>query len=355
MDTTLDSKLDNRTSSTLDESLEQSLEESLDTTPPSMRHRPMGVWAQIRAAIFQPEYFFRSLAHEPAQARQWLWAAILILALVGFSAIRHAELTAANANGGIPADMGGVPMDGGMMGGDPRQGGMPGGVPMDPGMNPGMGGGAPTGATTDVAETWSTAMVAAAGILLAWIIQAVLLCEVSMMNGYAPKLGRNFRIAVWASVPLGLMAGLQLIYFAAGGKVGQPGIVGLLPLWENYANLEPSVQLVLRSLASQTTIFWLWNLLLLYFGARFTLSGKRWAVLIVLTAWVVLLVAAPIATGAIAIEPVTIDPAAGGMPQDGSVPVDMPAPIDGQPVDGQPIDGQPIDGQPAGEQGGIGQ
>ena len=38
------------------------------------------------------------------------------------------------------------------------------------------------------------------------------------------------------------MAALQLIYFFAGGKSGEPGMAGLLPEWDAYADLTRSQQ-----------------------------------------------------------------------------------------------------------------
>src|ERR1043165_8532284 len=50
--------------------------------------RPRSLWGQIWTITLQPGYFFRTLP--PANdTRQWFWAAMLILALVGFSAIRQ--------------------------------------------------------------------------------------------------------------------------------------------------------------------------------------------------------------------------------------------------------------------------
>lgn len=161
------------------------------------------------------------------------------------------------------------------------------------------GPGAPGSAagTSDVAATWTTALLAASGMVVAWIVVAGLLSLAPMFNGAAPSFARNLQIAVWASAPFGLMAALRLIYYSAGGMPGEAGISGLLPQWSGYADLPVFLQSVVLSLAGQLTVFWVWNLVLIGLGARLALGGTRWASAFVVLIWIVLVVVTPVAVG----------------------------------------------------------
>jgi hypothetical protein len=288
----------------------------------------------MTAALLQPGQFFAAL---PVGSRQGLLVALLILALAGFTAVRHAELTAETASdGGIPADLGQFPpVDGGF------------GVPLDPSApfpggefaSPGdLGGGfVPPAASgdspTSTTATWTTALIGASQFVVAWVVQAVLLCEVSLFNGRMPKLGRNLQIAVWASLPLALMSALQLVYFWAGGAMGAPGLSGIITEWEGFAAQTPFVQALLLSLASHVTIFWLWSLVLLYVGGRVALNGRRWAVLLVLLGWAAISSVIPVLTGAVSaplpvVEEIPLDPNLTpfdpSLMPEGDVPVERP-------------------------------
>jgi hypothetical protein len=133
-----------------------------------------------------------------------------------------------------------------------------------------------------------SALLAAGGVILGWLIQSFMLCEVPMINGKRPSMGRNLQIAVWASLPLALMLVVQQIYFAIGGKPGQVGLSLLLQRWEGFAALPIFSQTVLMTLATNFTLFWLWNLVLVYFGGRYALNGKRAAVMLVVVMWVII-------------------------------------------------------------------
>lgn len=266
--------------------------------------RPRGLWGQFWMLVLQPAAFFRTLPwmHE---SRHWFWMMILILALVAFAAVRHADLAAQGAGGAseVPVPqmfsdptMGGA-VSGGMSGLPPDMGGMP----------PVNGGG--TASTVDVTRNWVTGLRAAANVVLGWFVLTILLIEAPMMNGVSPRLGRNFQIAVWASVPLGLMAALQLLFFAAGGELGKAGISGLLEGWDFYENSSPLLQSLLLSLTSQFTLFGLWSLLLVYKGARYALNGRRWVALMIVIFWVAVLVVVPAVTGAY--DPAEVETEAG--------------------------------------------
>lgn len=258
--------------------------------------RSRSLITQTSTVLLHPALFFRTL---PAleYTRQWLWIGLIILMLMGISAVRQASLSESDTpTAPIPADFGEVPLD-------PRMGGgggdfsvllSGGGPPLD-GAGPIDGG----GSGPNVTGTWTTALIAASGVVLGWGIQTVLLCEVSLLRGFAPRLGRNLQIAIWSTVPLGLMAALQLLYYAAGGSGGQAGVSGLLAEWPGYAELPAFTQAILLSLTSQLTLFWLWSLALIYIGARRALGGRWWSSLLVVIAWAVVVVVLPVISGEI--------------------------------------------------------
>jgi hypothetical protein len=132
-----------------------------------------------------------------------------------------------------------------------------------------------------------TGLLAASGLLAMWVGQSALLCLVSMFRSYAPNPGRSLQIAVWASLPLALMLVLRQIYFAMGGTGGSLGLSLLLTQWDGYASLGLAARRVLEVFMSNISLFTLWNLLLLYFGARYALSGNRLSVMLVTAMWIV--------------------------------------------------------------------
>jgi hypothetical protein len=277
----------------------------------TQRTRPRGLWGQVWMVVLQPGYFFRTLPLLEA-TRSWLWAAVLILALTGISAVRQAALLSGDANAGAPPVDFGAPPDtsGGDFGGGiavspaggfsvaPIDGGGGGGgeFPLDGGVPPDI---PTTGSSTDITTTWTTALLAGAAMVFGWFLLTVMLSEVTLFNGRAPSLGQNFQVAIWASVPFALMAALQLVFFAAGGQAGEAGMSGLLSDWVGYSALPHFWQSIILSLASRLTLFWLWSLILIYVGARHALHGKRWASALVVVIWAIFLVIVPVVTGAV--------------------------------------------------------
>lgn len=271
----------------------------IQEVPLSQRTRTRGLISQISAVLLQPVYFFRTMP-TMGETRQWLWIAILILGILGMSAVRQQQAAPVDTSGG--GDLGGLDMG---MGGD--FGGMPGDFGgLDMGMGgdfggmptiPGGGGG--TSTEPSVNDTLTTAIVTASGMVLGWLILTVLLSEVTLFKGQSPKLGQNFQIAIWASLPLALMAIAQLLYAAAGGVMGRAGISGLVLDWAGFAEQSEFVQLLLLSLTSVLTLFWLWQLMLIYYGARHALNGRRWTSVLVVVLWIAVSVVIPVATGAI--------------------------------------------------------
>lgn len=288
--------------------------------------RPRGFTQQVTAALLQPGYFFRTLFAGERLSRGWLGAAVLILVLVGIAAVPSQTGTSATPDGLPVGPAGGPPavLEGG-------------GGPASPGSAPVDGGGGPTtgASASDVADAWTTALLAASGFVVAWIAVSFLLIMAPLFNGRPADYARALQVAVWASLPFAVMGVLRLIYVAAGGEPGKPGISGLLDDWKGYADLPVFVQSLLLSLTEHLTLFWLWNLFLLGLGARLALGGRRWIAAIIVILWAVLLVVTPVALG------VTRAPEPG---QPGEVL--LPEGPSGGPSDAPPLEGQ--DGLPGG-------
>lgn len=296
--------------------------------------RPRGLFSSIRAVLLEPAVFFRSL---PAAGTtvQWVIIAAVILLLIGFSAVRQKELSPSisTPDAGFPVDVG-MPMDGGF-GGPP------------PGITPGE---TNAGTESNTSSTWTTGIIAASSIVLGWLILLPLLAIVSLLRGRKPQFGRNWQIAIWASLPLGLMAALQLLYYANGGQLGGSGLSGLLPELDGYAEWSPLAKNLALSLAGYVTLFWIWSLLLIYFGARHALQGHRWAAALVVVLWVAVQVILPVATGAVDAQKLSggETPIDGGMmPGMGEMPIDGGMPDGGLPDGGLP-DGMPSEELPEG-------
>ncbi|HEX2623564.1 MAG TPA: Yip1 family protein [Phototrophicaceae bacterium] len=279
--------------------------------PLGQRTRTRSLAGQISAALLQPVYFFRTLAGM-GETRQWLWVALLIMGIIGLSAVRQQSLASTTDTGinSPTTDFGGGDFSGdpggkGIPGGD---GGFPldGGIP-DGGITPGDGTDTGTAGTASVNDTLTTGIIAASSMMVGWFILTILLSEVSLLKGRAPKPGKNFQIAIWSSLPMALMALFQVLYFAAGGTPGKPGLAGLLPEWSEFTKQAELVQALLISLASSTTIFWLWALMMLYFGARFALNGSRFASVLVVICWVLISIVTPVVTGAIKAPETVVD------------------------------------------------
>ena len=147
--------------------------------------------------------------------------------------------------------------------------------------------------STDETPTVMTSLLAATDLLVIWTAQAFLLSIVVMARGYAPHLSRSFQIAVWASLPLALMLILRQLFFSSGGEGGTLGLTALLNYWDGYSDLSEPMQAFLAIFTSNLTLFWVWNLALLYFGARYALGGKRPIVILILAIWIIISTAVP--------------------------------------------------------------
>lgn len=141
--------------------------------------------------------------------------------------------------------------------------------------------------TTDSSSPTVLVLFAVGGLLATWFGQALLLSLVPMLNGYAPSLGRGFQLAVWASLPFAVMLILRQVNFSAGGTGGSIGLSALLSQWSDFNKLGELAQRIITTFMSNLTLFWLWNLALLYMGARFALKGSRLSAILIICAWIV--------------------------------------------------------------------
>jgi len=265
----------------------------------SRRTVQRGLIAQISTALFQPMTFFETLP-TMRQTRQWLWVGFVILALIGLSAVQQTNSVAESSP---TDDSGSVPITDPFGGNgeiiSPELGG--GGI--DFGAPPTLDDGTTT--PVDPAATvnnWTIALVEATRLILMWVVLSVMLVVVPMFKGRPPQIGENVQIAIYASLPLGVMGALQLVFMAAGGVMGKVGLSGLVDEIPLYATADPFTQSLILSATSQTTLFMLWSLLMVYFGARVILGGNRLVVMFVILAWVALLIITPVVTGAIQAE-----------------------------------------------------
>lgn len=263
---------------------------------PSRRIIQRGLIAQISTALFQPITFFETLA-PMRQTRQWLWIGFIILALIGVSAVQQVSsqsTTTAPTDTSTNTPPVGDPFSGG---GGNLGGGIDFGTP--PPID--TGGNTPTDSTQTV-NNWTVALIEATRLIIMWGALSMMLIVVPMFKGKPPQVGENIQVVIYASLPLGVMAALQLIFMAAGGQIGAAGVSGLVDDMPMYQTADPFLRSLILSGASQITLFMLWSLMMIYFGGRFLLRGHRITVLLVIIAWVALLVITPVVTGAIQAE-----------------------------------------------------
>lgn len=194
--------------------------------------KPKGLFGQIQQLILHPVLFFQNLP-EQGESRSWLWAALLTLALIGYSAVRNDAINSFE---------------------------------------------------NDVQAQLVVAISAAGTILLGWILQLLLLALVTMLKGQKPIWSLNLHIVIWASIPLMLMAIAQIAYMVIGGQLIDMGFLAgdALPSTTN-----DEVIILLSHFFRQFTIFNLWRMILFYLGARHSLNGARWlAILLAILSFV---------------------------------------------------------------------
>jgi hypothetical protein len=273
--------------------------------------RARGFFTNLIALLLQPGLFFRTF---PSNT-QWVIVALLILLVTGIQAVRQPGANDAGTDVFIPPVVE-APIDNG---GSVIGGGGAFSVVPPPGFAADGGSGVPggdAGSSAAVRDTTTTAILAAGTFVIAWLIQAVVLLLVPLLRGRPGNTGRNLQIAVWASVPLGLMILFRLIYFESGGAPESPGLSALIEGWTDFAALSPFVQQIVYRVLSSLTLFWLWNIVLFYLGARFALNGRVWAAFLVTLMWLILAITIPVVTGNVTVPtaqasddaPVILDP-----------------------------------------------
>lgn len=248
------------------------------STPMMVKPEPSGgVLSHMVQVFVQPRTFFRALPMN----HQWLWVALLVLVIAGFTVTNQTQQsTAANsstASSGFDVSTLQQSSSSSQSSTTTTQ----------------QTRTTSATATTSSNTTLMNGLLAAAGVVLIWTGQTVVLSMLTMLRGYSPQAGKNLQIAVWASLPLAVMLVLRYVALAAGGTGGALGLSLLLTQWSAYRQYPTFVQRVLEVFMSNLTLFWLWNLVLLYLGARYALGGRRLMVVLVVAMWIIVATLVP--------------------------------------------------------------
>jgi hypothetical protein len=149
---------------------------------------------------------------------------------------------------------------------------------------------------TDVPEPsrvltlWVPLVIAAAGILLGWLLRAALLHLSSMALGGRQSFGAVYRASAWASFPLLLRSAVQLIYLLVGGRlIDGAGLSGLLAAAPAAAGgVTQAVPSIPAILLSRVDFYTIWYVILL--GVAVAAAGKlsRGKAAVVVAVYVVL-------------------------------------------------------------------
>lgn len=199
---------------------------------PYNRRTSGSLWSDLQNVLLHPVAFFRQL---PARdGRAWLWAGCLILLVIGVSAVRQST---------------------------------------------------PQSADVAFSDQLVTGLLAAGQLVIGWCGLTLTLSLISMLHGRAPALALNWRIAIWSSVPFGLLALAQIGYIALGESIAGSGIAPVVPDIPGYDDLQPVLKILLQSAASQITLFGLWQMALLAVAGHYCLRGRWWSVLLTLLMW----------------------------------------------------------------------
>jgi hypothetical protein len=257
-----------------------------------------GIVGQVKTLFIHPRAFFKDMP----RTGHWLFVAALILCIAGFAASNQVSQGQSSAAASSTQASG---FNVGLLQGNSSSSSASSGTSAVPAQAAGNASSAQTQATpaagtsaasasttqqtssADVNATLMAALLTACGVLAMWGGQTMLLCWVTMLNGYSPNIGRSLQVSVWASLPLALMLVLRQVSFAMGGSGGSVGLSLLLTQWNSYARLPEFVQRALAVFMSNMTLFWLWNLVLLFLGARYALGGNRLSVMLVIVVWMI--------------------------------------------------------------------
>jgi hypothetical protein len=141
-----------------------------------------------------------------------------------------------------------------------------------------------------VLTLWVPLVIAAAGILLGWLLRAALLHLSSMALGGRQSFGAVYRASAWASFPLLLRNAVQLIYLlVGGGLVDGAGLSGLLAAAPAAAGgVTQAVPSIPAILLSRVDLYTIWYVILL--GVAVAAAGKlaRGKAAVVVAVYVVL-------------------------------------------------------------------
>ncbi|MBI1276681.1 MAG: hypothetical protein GC179_01000 [Anaerolineaceae bacterium] len=227
----------------------------------------------------QPKTFFRNM---PAGS-QWLFAVLLVLVITGFTATSQIQSSTSSTSGTTAATTSTQSSSFSLSTLDATST-----TTGTTANSTAAGTASSTTATSSVSSDTllMNGLIAICGVLVMWAGQTAVLSLITMLRGYAPQFGKSLQIAVWASLPLALMLIIRYIHFASGGSGGSLGLSLLLNNWSGYAQLPEIAQRILAVFTSNLTLFWLWNLLLLYLGARFALGGRPIAVALIIAIWI---------------------------------------------------------------------
>lgn len=266
-----------------------------DTSARAVPAAKRGLVGHVWALLTQPKAFFIAFP----TSGHWLVVAFALLGLVGVMAVARGSAVPVvdeNSGGAFFPDTGG----GGLSIAPPSGGAFDVPLPSEP-LPSGE-----TGTNSNTTAQVTTALIASVGALSVWLGQAICLLLVTFASR-APSLGRALQVAVWASLPYALMMGAQWAFRSAGGTASEAGLSALLTMWEGYADLPEVVQLLTKSVLVHTTLFSLWNVYLLWLGARKALKGNPFVVAFALGIWLSVAVLVPIVSGQVSLPPKPID------------------------------------------------
>jgi|WetSurMetagenome_2_1015567.scaffolds.fasta_scaffold162269_2 hypothetical protein len=125
-----------------------------------------------------------------------------------------------------------------------------------------------------VLTLWVPLVIAAAGILLGWLLRAAVLHVSSLALGGRQSFGAVYRTSAWASFPLLLRSAVQLIYLLVGGRMidgaGLSGLLAAAPAADGGVSLAaPSIPAILLS---RVDLYTIWYVILL--GVAVAAAGK---------------------------------------------------------------------------------
>lgn len=210
----------------------------------SSRRKAKGFFAESQELLLRPIAFFERLP-EQGDSRTWLFAACLILFLVGYSAVQQIAPTLDEFSA-----------------------------------NP-------------VQQQVIAGLMAASRLLIAWLVQALLLLALSILSRKQARFALNLHIAIWSSLPYAILAIIQIAYLWAGGPIGGTGLAPLISEILPYEQSSSPLGIILLQAAQHLTLFSFWNLALICIGAMVSLRAKAFILVIVILVWILLVLLVP--------------------------------------------------------------